>query len=206
MSDVWNTVTHSKKQKKVGMIQKHAQNCKTCDQKDHVYQNCPIRRFLKVQGNLIVKKVHDIKVIPEVLQTKHFAESKLDPEKAMEVSKNRNQISAKSGQKICQNDVFEVAKLDDSKVLIKYIVVATTIEGFDKYRGKAIVASKTPLVTYRCKTEKGTDKWNPGRPSRKSYAIFEDKAYNYHLITDFIQVENIICIDEKRPNLRERGA
>jgi hypothetical protein len=195
MSDVWNTVTKSKNKKKVGMIQKHAQNCKTCGEKDHVFQNCPIKRFLK-EGNLIVKKVHDIKVIPEVLQTKHFAESKLDPDKAMEVSKNRNQVSAKTGQKICQNDVFEKPKLDDSEVLIKYIVVNTIIPGFDQWRGKAIVASKTQLNIYRCKTEKGTDSWNRGRRSRESYAIFAGKAYNYHLITDFIKVENIIDIDE----------
>ena len=203
MSDVWNIVTHAKKnQKKVGMIQKHAQNCKTCGQKDHVFQNCPFRKFL-TEGTLLVKKVHDMK-IPEVLQTKHFAESILDPDKAMEVSKSRKQISEKTGQKICQNDVFEVPKLDDSEVLIKYIVENTTIKEFDKYRGKAIVASKNKLNTYRCKTEKGN--WKPGRHSRESYAIFEDKAFNYHLIKDFIQVKNIICINEKRPNLRERGA
>ena len=197
--DVWNTVTKSKKQKKVGMIQKHAHNCKTCDQKDHVFENCPIRKFLQVQGNLIVKKVHEMKV-PEVLWTKHFAGSKLDGKKAMEISINRKQVSEKTGQ-ICQNDVFE---LDDSEVLTKYIVVATTIPGFDQYRGKAIVASKTPLVTYRCKTEKGN--WKPGRPSRKSYATFAGEAYNYHLIPDFIQVENIECIKEIRPHLRNRGA
>ena len=208
MTDVWNTVT-SKKKKKVGMIQKHAQNCKICSQKDHVFQNCPFRRFL-TEGTLLVKKVHDIN-IPEVLQTKHFAESKLDGKKAMEISKNRKQISEKTGQKICQNDVFEVKKkLEDSKVLMKYILVATTIPGFDQWRGKAIVASKTKLNLYRCKTEKGT--WNPGRPSRESYAIFEDKGSNYHLIKGFIAVENIIDIDEidkidkVRPHLRNRGA
>ena len=203
MTDVWNTVTYPKKQKKVGMIQKYAQNCKICGQKDHVFQNCPIRKFLQVQGNLILKKVHDMKV-PEVLQTKHIAESKLDPKKAMEISKNRKQISEKTGQKICQNDVFEVPSLDDSNVLSKYIVVATTIPGFDKYIGKAIVASKTKLNIYRCKTENGN--WKPGRHSRDSYAIFEDKSSNYHLIADFIQVENIECIEEIRPHLRNRGA
>ena len=187
------------------MIQKHAQNCKTCGQKDHVFQNCPFRRFL-TEGTLLVKKVHDMK-IPEVIQIKHFAESKLDGKKAMEISKNRKQISEKTGQKICQNDVFEVAKLDDSEVLVNYIVVNATIEAFDKYRGKVIVASKTKLNIYRCKKEKGS--WNPGRPSRKSYAIFEDKISNYHLIKDFIAVENIIDIDEidkVRPHLRNRGA
>ena len=200
MTDVWNTVT-SKKQKKEGMVQKHAQNCKICSQKDHVFQNCPFRTFLKEGGNLLVKKVHNIKV-PEVLQTKHLTEAKLDGKKAMEISKNRKQISEKTGQKICQNDVFEVA--NDSEVLVKYIVVNTTIKAFDKYLGKAIVASKEKLNLYRCKTEKGN--WKPGRPSRESYAIFEDKSSNYHLIADFIQVENIECIEEIRPHLRNRGA
>ena len=112
-------------------------------------------------GTLIVKKVQDLEGIPIYLQKKHFflaaGLDKLDKYKAMEVSKNRNQMSA--GKYIISNTVFE-ADFYASEVLTKYIV-KDVIGGDYDLIGKAVLISKVPLKTYQCAY--AHDKWEPGR-------------------------------------------
>ena len=147
-------------------------------------------------GTLIVKKVRNLEGIPIYLQKKHFflaaGLDKLDKYKAMEVSKNRNQMSA--GKYIISNTVFE-ADFYASEVLTKYIV-KDVIGGDYDLIGKAVLISKVPLKTYQCAY--AHDKWEPGRCQGYNYAIFEDETSNFHLRSDFmnfkeIKERNLMC-------------
>ena len=150
------------------------------------------------EGTLIVKKVRDLEGIPIKLQKKHFflaaGLDKLDTNKAMEVSRKRNQMS--SGKQILSNTVFE-ADLYASEVLTKYIVM-DVIGGRYDLIGKAVVISRIPLKTYHCDYAYVHLKWEPGRYQGYNYAIFEDEESNFHLRSDFmnfkeIKERNLMC-------------
>jgi hypothetical protein len=153
----------------------------------------PKPQFYSDAGTLRVKILQNDKLqgIPEILKKKHFAEPPLDYTKAKQLSENRNQSCANTGENIYTNTVFE-ANFDDPEVLIKCLVVDQNLED---YHGKAIVVSKTRLNTYQCHKTKGTDNWT-SKPIGKHYAIFAGQAFNFHLMPNFLKFHKIIDIDE----------
>ena len=149
-------------------------------------------RLRSPPGTLLVKRYGEVlEGVPEILQKKHFAEPPLDYTKAKQLSENRNQSCANTGENIFTNTVFE-AKFDDPEVLIKCLVVDQNLED---YHGKAIVVSKTKLKTYQCHKNKGTDNWTP-KPIGKHYALFAGEASNFHLMHDFLKFDEVIRINE----------
>ena len=73
-------------------------------------------RLRSPPGILRVKRYGEVLVgVPEILQKKHFAEPPLDYTKAKQLSENRNQFCANTGE-ISTNTVFE-ANFDDPEVL-----------------------------------------------------------------------------------------
>ena len=149
-------------------------------------------RLRSPPGTLLVKRYGEVlEGVPEILQKKHFAEPPLDYTKAKQLSENRNQSCANTGENITINTVFE-ANFDDPEVLIKCLVVDQNLED---YHGKAIVVSKTKLNTYQCHKTKGTDNWT-AKPFGKRYAIFAGAASNFHLMPDYLKFHEVICVDE----------
>ena len=149
-------------------------------------------RLRSPPGTLLVKKYGEVLVgVPEILQKKHFAEPPLDYTKAKQLSENRNQSCANTGENISTNTVFE-ANFDDPEVLIKCQVVDQNLED---YHGKAIVVSKTKLNTFQCHKNKETGNWT-AKPIGKRYAIFAGGASNFHLMHDFLKFHEVVCIDE----------
>ena len=148
-------------------------------------------RLRSPPGTLLVKRYGEVlEGVPEILKKKHFAEPPLDYTKAKQLSENRNQSCANTGENIFTNTVFE-AKFDD-EVLIKCLVVDQNLED---YHGKAIVVSKAKLNTYQCHKNKETDNWT-SKPIGKHYAIFAGEAFNFHLMPNFLKFHEVIDIDE----------
>jgi hypothetical protein len=146
-------------------------------------------RLKSPPGILRVKRYGEVLVgVPEILQKKHFVEPPLNYTKAKQLSENRNQFCANTGE-ISTNTVFE-ANFDDPEVLIKCKVVDQNY-----YHGKDIVVSKTKLNTYQCHKTQGTDNWTP-TPIGKRYAIFAGEAFNFHLMPNFLKFHKVIDIDE----------
>ena len=137
------------------------------------------KKVLKLQR---LQGVKEVKELPQFILDKHIALHPLTENKAILKSRNRKQYCLKTGNMVVKNHVFE-----NPEVLIKAIV---TDPSWKKYYNKEIYVSAEKLKLIQSEKDKKTSVWT-AKEIDPRHAMFADKDKNYHLLTEFLNYDEI---------------